>query len=308
MALSELDTRAKLIDPAIHARGWTEDLIRREETAGIIEVIDGRPRRRAKGRVDYVLRVKVNSEAQPVAVALIEAKAEHLPPTHGLEQAKLYAACKRLNVPFVYSSNGRLFVEYDRLTGQTSTPRPLDQMPTPADLRTRYEQHLGFSLDAPAARPLLTRYKGGEGTRRYYQDAAIRAVLEKLAQGEKRALLPLATGSGKTFIAVNLLRRLPAALHSARSEYLPQSALRLAPATSEVPSHEASISLPASAWVLHHAPADPLGYPSRADADASVPGGNAGSIRSCPTPPARSARGRQVLEVQDARDRQSGPR
>ncbi len=104
MPLSESDTRAKLIDPAIHARGWTEDLIRREETSGAIEIVDGRPRKRSRGRVDYLLRVKVNSDTQPVAVALIEAKAEHLPPNHGLEQAKLYAACRRLNVPFVLSS------------------------------------------------------------------------------------------------------------------------------------------------------------------------------------------------------------
>ena len=96
MALSESDTRAKLIDPALHACGWTEDLIRREETAGAIVIEDGKPRKKAKGRVDYTLRVKVNPETQPVAVALIEAKAESLPPNHRLEQAKLYANCKRL--------------------------------------------------------------------------------------------------------------------------------------------------------------------------------------------------------------------
>jgi len=207
MPLSESDTRAKLIDPAIHARGWTEDLIRREETAATVDIIDGFPRRRARGPVDYVLRVKVNPETQPVAVALIEAKAEHLPPAHGLEQAKLYATCKRLNVPFVFSSNGHLFVEYDRITGKTSRPRPLAEMPSPAELRVRYEQRMGFTLDAPLAKPLLARYTGGEATRRYYQDAAIRAVLEKLARGEKRALLSLATGAGKTFIAVHLLKR-----------------------------------------------------------------------------------------------------
>lgn len=87
MALGESDTRAKLIDPGLHARGWTEDLIRREETAGAIQIIDGKPRKQAKGRVDYVLRIKVNAETQPVAVALIEAKKEGLPPAHGLEQA-----------------------------------------------------------------------------------------------------------------------------------------------------------------------------------------------------------------------------
>ena len=213
MPLNESDTRAKLIDPAIHARGWTEDLIRREETAGAIEIIDGKPRKQAKGRVDYTLRIKVNPETQPVAVALIEAKAESLPPTHGLEQAKLYASCKRLNVPFVFSSNGHLFVEFDRNTGITSKARPLSDFPCPADLRARYEGTVGFSLADPAAAPLLARYPGGEATRRYYQDAAIRAVLEKVTRCEKtgqpkRALLSLATGSGKTFIAVQILRKI----------------------------------------------------------------------------------------------------
>ena len=213
MALSESDTRAKLIDPGLHTSGWTEDLIRREESAGAIHVIDGRPRKRSKGRVDYVLRVKVNPQTQPVAVALIEAKAEHLPPAHGLEQGKLYASAKRMNVPFVFSSNGHLFVEYDRLTGLTSDPRPLAEFPSPTDLRARYEAAMGFSLEDPAARPLLMRYVGGEATRRYYQDAAIRAALEKIARNRKtgqpeRVLLSLATGSGKTFIAVNLLKRI----------------------------------------------------------------------------------------------------
>lgn len=208
MGMSEADTRAKLIDPALHTRGWTEDLIRREETAGAIEIIDGRPRRQAKGRVDYTLRIKVNPDTQPVAVALIEAKAEHLPPGHGLEQGKGYTAGKRLNVPFVFSSNGYLFVEFDNFTGLTSDPRPLTVFPTVDELRTRYEQGMGFSLGSPVARPLVTRYVGGEATRRYYQDAAIRAVFEKIARGEKKALLSLATGAGKTFIAVNLLKRI----------------------------------------------------------------------------------------------------
>jgi len=98
MPLGEADTRAKLIDPALHARGWTEDLIRREETAGAVDVLEGRARRRGRGRTDYTLRVKVTSDSQPVAVALFEAKAEQLPPAHGLEQAKAYGACRRLNV------------------------------------------------------------------------------------------------------------------------------------------------------------------------------------------------------------------
>jgi len=209
---NEADTRAKLIDPAIHKCGWTEDLIRREETAGAVEIIGGKARRRSRGKVDYVLRVKINPDTQPVAVALIEAKKDTLPPGHGLDQAKGYAACKRLNVPFVFSSNGHMFVEFDNFTGLTSAPRALSEFPSPEQLRTRYEEKMGFSLATPQAKPLLQPYTGGEGTRRYYQDAAIRAVFEKfarcaLAAEPQRGLLSLATGSGKTFIAVNLLKR-----------------------------------------------------------------------------------------------------
>ncbi len=213
MALNEADTRAKLIDPAIHRRGWTEDLIRREETAGTVEIINGKARRRSRGKIDYVLRVKVNVDTQPVALALIEAKKESLPAGHGLDQAKGYAECHRLNVRFVFSSNGHQFVEFDCFTGLTSAPRPMAEFPTPADLRSRYEQGMGFTLESPCARPLLQPYAGGEGARRYYQDAAIRAVMEKVARCEiakqpARALLSMATGCGKTFIAVNLLKRM----------------------------------------------------------------------------------------------------
>ncbi len=209
MPLGEADTRAKLIDPALHARGWTEDLVRREETAGAIEIVDGRPRRQARGRVDYTLRVKVNPDTQPVAVALIEAKAEHLPPAHGLEQGKLYSALQASERPV------RLRLQRTPVRGV----RPLHRAHARAARRSPSSPRRPIcapdtsrawasASESPAARPLLTRYPGGEATRRYYQDAAIRAVLEKLARGEKRALLSLATGSGKTFIAVNLLRRI----------------------------------------------------------------------------------------------------
>ena len=211
VSLSESDTRAKLIDPALHDRGWTEDLIKREETAGAIYITDGRAYRKPRGRTDYLLRLKVEGFGQALAVAVIEAKAEDHPATHGLEQAKEYA--RRLNVPFVFSSNGHLFVHYDDLTGRTSQPRRMTEFPGPDVLRTLYEKARGFSLADEAAKPLLMPYKGGEATRRYYQDAAGRAVLEKFARCErtgesKRALLALATGSGKTRIAVHLLRKI----------------------------------------------------------------------------------------------------
>ena len=71
MPLNEADTRAKLIDPALHTSGWTEDLIKREETAGAIQIVNNKPRR-ARGPIDYTLRVKIHPTDQPVAVALIE--------------------------------------------------------------------------------------------------------------------------------------------------------------------------------------------------------------------------------------------
>src|SRR5690242_10104849 len=96
MPFNEADTRAKLIDPALRERGWTEDHIFREQTAGAIDLIGGRARQRA-GKIDYVLRVRINTGTQPVTIALIEAKAESYPPTHGLEQAKAYGKASRFH-------------------------------------------------------------------------------------------------------------------------------------------------------------------------------------------------------------------
>ena len=211
MKLSEADTQAKLIDPALHSRGWREDLIRREEPAAPIDIVGNRARRRNKKRTDYTLRLKLREDSQPVAVALIEAKKEGELPAHGLEQAKGYG--RLLNVPFVFSSNGHRFVEYDDFTGMTSEPRQMASFPKPEDLRRRYEAGKGFGLEEDIAKPLLTPHKDYEGFRRYYQDAAIRAALEKIARCQKnaepaRVLLSLATGTGKTFIAVNLLKRI----------------------------------------------------------------------------------------------------
>jgi len=211
MPLSEADTRAKLITPALHRRGWSEEHIRREMNAGAIELAGRGARRRRHKRTDYVLRLKVRGGRQPVAVALVEAKKESELPGHGLEQAKKY--CELFHVRFAFSSNGHQFVEYDALTGNTGKAKSMAQFPKPEVLRRRYEAGLEFSLGEAVAKPLLTPYAGGEGVRRYYQDAAIRAALEKLAQCEKRGapgrlLLSLATGTGKTFIAVNLLKRI----------------------------------------------------------------------------------------------------
>jgi len=218
---SEADTIHKLIKPSIYTCGWTEDNLRYEENAGANIINPDTSRvQKDKKRIDITLRVKVAPETQPVAVALIEAKAAKYPPTRGLEQAKLYAGAKRLNVPFVYATNGFLFVEYDSLTGLTTQPRPMSEFPTPDELRRRYEQRMGFSLEDELAKPLLEPYVGGEASRRYYQDAAIRAALEKIAAGGNRVLLTLATGSGKTRIAVNLLKRIADAGQLRRALFL----------------------------------------------------------------------------------------
>jgi type I restriction enzyme R subunit len=220
--LNEAETRLRLIDPAIHARGWTEDLIKREETLGTVEIVDGRPRRQTQGRTDYTLRVKMDAEGQPVAVAILEAKDEGKHPAYGFEQAKEYArACSRMNVPFLIATNGHLWVLYDARTGKsTATPRPMSAFPTPEDLQAAYTDATGVDLTSEPARPLRMPYRGGETSRRYYQDAAIRAVLETVARGEKRALLSLATGSGKTFIAVNLMRKIADAGHLRRALFV----------------------------------------------------------------------------------------
>ena len=213
MGLNEADTRAKLIDPTLYQRGWSEDHIKREETAGGIQIFGGKAKRQGKGRTDYTLRIRVGQDTQPIAIALIEAKKEDEMPGKGLEQAKAYQLSDRFHVPFIFSTNGHLFVEFDRTTGLTSKSKPLTAFPKPEELRSRYEAYVGFNIESEAAKPLLTPYAGGESGRRYYQDAAIRAALEKIAQcqtrGEPgRVLLTLATGAGKTFIAVNLMKRL----------------------------------------------------------------------------------------------------
>lgn len=213
MARNEEQTRTDLIDPVLAGKGWTGDLYAVEETAGGIYRLDGKVDRKQR-RTDYTLRVRSatnNKSEQPVLVAIVEAKKEGYSPDYGLEQAKIYQ--RRFGAKFVYSTNGREFVEYDLTTGMTGLRRPLSQFPTPDELRQRYEQFVGFKLDDPAAQPLLVRYSGGEGRRRYYQDAAVRAVLEKVARCEaqgqpKRALLSLATGAGKTYIAVSLLKKI----------------------------------------------------------------------------------------------------
>ena len=144
MVLNEADTRAKLIDPKIHNIGWTEDLIRRETTAGTIEIINGRPKRK-NGRTDYLLCLPSNDNETPLAIAILEAKKEDEHATLGLGQAKEYA--KRLHVPFVFSTNGHLFVAYDEFLGKTIEESLLESFPSPEKMTPSHALKGGGSRD-----------------------------------------------------------------------------------------------------------------------------------------------------------------
>jgi type I restriction enzyme R subunit len=205
MPRDEHQTRVELINPALHDRGWVEALIREEKTPGGADIIDGKPRKR-KGRTDYLLCVPVIDGKPSLAVALLEAKAEDKLPSLGIQQAKDYM--KKFHVPFIFSTNGHLYAEYAEDTGHIHDTLSLATFPTPQELKERYEAIKGLHLDSENAKPLLMQYKGGEAARYYFQDAAIRAALEKIARGEKKILLSLATGTGKTIIATQLLYKL----------------------------------------------------------------------------------------------------
>lgn len=213
MGHNEAETRSQLINPAIQRVGWVWPLVREEISAKRIDIIEGQPVVSKLGRVDYLLQVQVHRHTQPVPVAILEAKSEDHTPDYGIEQAKLYAECERLNVPLVIASNGHQWVSFHRGTGVTSESRSMAEFPSPQELRDIYEQFVGFNLAEPMAKALITPAKSAGGTPRYYQDAAIRAVLEKIVRCEKtgkpnRALLSLATGAGKTIIAADLLYKL----------------------------------------------------------------------------------------------------
>jgi type I restriction enzyme R subunit len=217
MARDEQQTRKELINPALYARGWVDALIREEKTPGGVDIIDGKPRKR-KGRTDYLLCVPVTEGKPPLAVALLEAKAEDKLPSLGIQQAKDYK--RKFNVPFVFASNGNLYAEYGEDTGHIHDALPLSQFPTPDGLKNRYEYLKGYQLTSDQAKPLFMPYKGGEAARYYFQDAAIRASLEKIAKGQKKVLLSLATGTGKTIIAVQLLYKLAQAGQLSRALFV----------------------------------------------------------------------------------------
>ena len=214
MARNEAQVRFELIDPALEDRGWNRRTdIRVEETAKPIDIVQKQPRRRSAGRTDYVLRRPLTAGAEPIPLAILEAKHEGLPPEHGLQQGKGYRIGQLHHVPFIFSSNGHLFVEYDEETGKTSAPRPISEFPTPDELVQRLLTVRGLNPQTPEFKLLETPYKQGRDHFWYFQDAAMRATFEQIIRAKQqkipaRVILPIATGGGKTRMAAGMLRRI----------------------------------------------------------------------------------------------------
>jgi type I restriction enzyme R subunit len=202
--LNEADTRAKLIDLKLHQAGWDESLIAREYylTEGRINLVGDRPRREERRKVDYLLRY---TNSFPIAV--VEAKDESHSPLDGIQQAKDYA--QALGLIFAYSTNGHKIEEFDFTTNQE---RSLTDFPPPESLWQRYEKWqrgIKPTLKAPE-NPLLYPYYYEPGARipRYYQEAAINRIIEAILAGQSRILLTMATGTGKTFVAFQVVWKL----------------------------------------------------------------------------------------------------
>src|SRR6266567_2356923 len=214
--LNEADTRAKLIDPKLKASQWGEGQIEREHyfvkgkaiTSGRIYLIGEESKRREPQRVDYLLRY------QGQMIAVLEAKSEMYAVDVGLEQAKSYAAM--LDVPFAYSSNGHSFIEFDFFLNQS---REITTFPTPEELWQRWELYRtqvsiskrkqiaeskpvyaqpSVKQANPLLYPFCPKSVCGKETR-YFQEVAIRRIIERMMGNQKRILLTMATGTGKTF-------------------------------------------------------------------------------------------------------------
>ena len=205
-SLSERDICTKFITPALHKAGWDEMTQIREEvsfTKGRI-IVRGKLVSRGKAkRADYVLCYKPN-----VPVAVIEAKDNTHAIGDGMQQALDYA--ETLQVPFVFSSNGDGFVFHDR-TGagvEKETTLTLDAFPSPGDLWARYCAWKGLTSEVEAI-VLQDYFDDGSGKApRYYQVNAINAAIEAIAKGRDRILLVMATGTGKTYTAFQIIWRL----------------------------------------------------------------------------------------------------
>jgi type I restriction enzyme R subunit len=204
--LSERDICTKFITPALRQAGWDELTQLREEvsfTKGRV-IVRGQMVSRGKAkRADYILYYKPN-----IPLAVIEAKDNHSSVGDGMQQALGYA--ETLQLPFVFSSNGDGFVFHDR-TGTSGTIErnlQLNEFPSPATLWARYREWKGI---APEVEPLVLQDYFSDGSDRgprYYQASAVNAAIEAVAKGQNRLLLVMATGTGKTYTAFQIIWRL----------------------------------------------------------------------------------------------------
>jgi type I restriction enzyme, R subunit len=204
--LSERDICSKFIGPAVKRAGWDGMMQIREEvnfTKGRI-IVRGKLVTRGKAkRADYILYYKPN-----IPIAIIEAKDNNHSVGSGMQQALDYAVT--LNIPFVFSSNGDGFVFHDR-TGtsmEKEATLSLDAFPSPKELWSKYRAWKGLTSDEEAI-VLQDYFEDGSGKGpRYYQMNAINAAVEAIAKGQNRILLVMATGTGKTYTAFQIIWRL----------------------------------------------------------------------------------------------------
>ena len=207
-SLSERDICTKFITPSLVAAGWDLDTQIREEvgfTDGRIYVRGKIHARGAKERVDHILYYKPN-----IPLAIIEAKDNKHSVGAGMQQALGYAT--PLDVPFVFSSNGDAFLFHDKTvkSGPIETEIPLDAFPSPEQLWQKYKAFKGITdeVEAVVAQDYFT--DGSNRSPRYYQQIAINRTVEAIAcdEGNNRHLLVMATGTGKTYTAFQIIYRL----------------------------------------------------------------------------------------------------
>ena len=217
-SLTERDICTKFINPAIVKAGWDLHRQVREEvsfTAGRI-IVRGKLHTRGKSkRADYILYYKPN-----LPIAVIEAKDNTHTVSDGMQQALGYAEI--LDIPFVFSSNGNGFMEHDRTVtdGVIEKELTLDQFPSPEALWQRYLAWKGIS---PDQEQLVTQdyyVEPGWKSPRYYQLNAINKTIEAIARGQNRILLVMATGTGKTYTAFQIIWRLWKSRQKKRILYL----------------------------------------------------------------------------------------
>jgi len=204
--LTERDICTKFITPAVKQAGWDPMAQVREQvhfTKGRI-IVRGKLVTRGKAKfADYILYYKPN-----IPIAIIEAKDNTHPVGGGMQQALDYAAT--LDIPFVFSSNGDAFVFHDRtgMSSETETDLGLDAFPSPDKLWSRYRAWKGLTPEAEEV-VLQDYHDDGSGKApRYYQANAVNAAIEAIAKGQNRVLLVMATGTGKTYAAFQIIWRL----------------------------------------------------------------------------------------------------